>query len=142
MEVFRYWSGNSGSFSVFKSTFLHLIHRAAYNGHSSIVKLLLEAGSDVEVFDESGQAPIDVSPLEIRTIIEEELQKRGDNGRSVKGNKQNFRMFAPANFQLSLIAKGEITEHQRSSGLSRLELLEDLWNNEEINLEHRDFEKG
>jgi ankyrin repeat protein len=123
-----------------KSSFT-LIHRAAYNGHSSIVKLLLEAGSDVEVFDESGQAPIDVSPLEIRTIIEEELQRRGDNG-SVKGNKENFRMFAPANFQLSLIAKGEITEHQRSSGLSRLELLEDLWNNEELNLEHRDFEKG
>jgi ankyrin repeat protein len=58
--------------------------RAAYNGHSAIVKILLEAGSEVEVYDESGRSPADVSPPETRAIIQEGAQ-RMDNARNENG---------------------------------------------------------
>jgi hypothetical protein len=54
----------------------------------------------------------------------------------------DWHTFAPAHLQLLLIAKGELSQYQRESKASNLELLEDLWDNEDIDLEHRDYDKG
>ena len=56
--------------------------------------------------------------------------------------KVDWHTFSPASFQLALITRDELNEYQRKSGANKLELLEELWDNEELDLEYRDFDRG
>lgn len=105
------------------------LYRAALNGHSEVVKFLLEKGASPNIKDDAGQSPIFLAAANRRTDIMQSLIEKGAdvNAKTVAGETALIRAVAWGDAEMVklLLKAGAKTNVKSASGHSPLKLAQD-----------------